>query len=508
MDIDANISELDENFSKTIVGLKKSVDYWKRYNLSLPGRINVIKSLLFSQILYLGSFLMPNPDKIRAMQRILDDFAIGSMNFARDRITQPISMGGLGLFDIEKFLISQQAKWVFKAHQSSRDNWRYMLRCIFNGNVLSASPDLIKKESNPVLYGISESYSKFRISLDSSNCNFVNSFIIGNPIFFRGPGDKSKLNLSYLLLQEAGDCVITRMKARDFFNVNGIKTRLELLIEYGLDIPLEGFIRLVRCLNHYVTRLKPNTRNDGSALCVSKDFVPLKNPGKKIRLTLVKKRRKAFKLEDQSVVKKYLEITGAGFPGETSYEKLIALWNCSGLPNRVRTFLFRFFNNTLGINTRLSHFVPGQNRGCTFCQLNNAGAIPDETFLHLFLNCPVVKSWHDRFLSLYLPVNYLRNDGERVNLFFIGRVHEPNIDNYFVMLCIFIFQYVIWDARLKKKTPSFYSLNLNFKELALALLRTNSLVRKARAKTNFTLFRNLIEDGREDEERVPGHGPE
>jgi hypothetical protein len=47
MDIDANISELDENFAKTIVGLKKSVDYWKRYNLSLPGRINVIKSLLF-----------------------------------------------------------------------------------------------------------------------------------------------------------------------------------------------------------------------------------------------------------------------------------------------------------------------------------------------------------------------------------------------------------------------------------------------------------------------------
>ncbi len=149
MDIDANISELDVNFAKTIVGLKKSVDYWKRYNLSLPGRINVIKSLLFSQILYLGSFLMPNPDKIRSMQKILDDFALGSMNFARDRITQPISMGGLGLFDIEKFLISQQAKWVFKAHHSSRDNWRYMLRCIFNGNVLSASPDLIKKESNP-----------------------------------------------------------------------------------------------------------------------------------------------------------------------------------------------------------------------------------------------------------------------------------------------------------------------------------------------------------------------
>jgi hypothetical protein len=169
---------------------------------------------------------MPNPEKIRSMQKILDDFALGNMNFARDFITLPISMGGLGLFDIEKFLISQQAKWIFKAHYSSRDNWRYMLRCIFNGNVLSACPDLIKKESNPVLYGISNSYSQFRISLDSLNCNFLNAFIIGNPIFFRGPGDKAKLNLSYLHLPEAGDCAITRMTAREFFNVNGVKTRL------------------------------------------------------------------------------------------------------------------------------------------------------------------------------------------------------------------------------------------------------------------------------------------
>jgi len=128
MAIDANISELDGNFEKTVVNLKKSVDYWKRYNLTLPGRINVIKSLLFSQILYLGSFLMPSTEKLKSMQKILDEFAVGNMNLARDRVTLPVNMGGLGLFCIEKFLISQQAKWVFKANNSSRDNWRYMLR--------------------------------------------------------------------------------------------------------------------------------------------------------------------------------------------------------------------------------------------------------------------------------------------------------------------------------------------------------------------------------------------
>jgi hypothetical protein len=38
---------------------------------------------------------MPSQEKIRAMQKILDDFAIGSMNYAKARITMPVEMGGL-----------------------------------------------------------------------------------------------------------------------------------------------------------------------------------------------------------------------------------------------------------------------------------------------------------------------------------------------------------------------------------------------------------------------------
>ncbi len=203
-----------------------------------------------------------------------------------------------------------------------------------------------------------------------------------------------------------------------------------------------------------------------------------------------------------------MEVTGGAFPGENSFEKLLTLWNCTGISNRIRTFLFRFFNNTLWINTRLSHFVPGHPRGCTFCRLNNVIAIPDETFKHIFMDCPTVRAWQNQFLDLYFPVNYIQDEQERTNLFFLGRVHEPYTDNYFIMLCIFIFQYTIWEARLKKRTPSFNSLKLLFKELCHALLRTNSLARKSREKINFALFRNLLEDGRQDVGPVPGHGPE
>jgi hypothetical protein len=202
MDIDSDLNNLDENFSRTVTNLKKCIDYWKRYNLTMVGRINIIKSLLFPQILYLGSFLMPSQGKLKTLQKILDDFALDGTRIAKDRITMPVEMGGLGLFDVEKFLVSQQAGWVFKALKSSRDNWRYKLRALCNGNVLCAGPGIIKETANPILYGISCSFQKVRLSHDSLNINFVNAFILNNPIFFRGPGNKQPLTLSFLELPE------------------------------------------------------------------------------------------------------------------------------------------------------------------------------------------------------------------------------------------------------------------------------------------------------------------
>jgi hypothetical protein len=121
MDIDRDLANLDDNFEKTLLNLKKCVQYWSRYNLTLTGRINVIKSLLFSQILYLGNFIMPSTERLKKIQTVLDEFAVGSMNFAKNRIYLAKEEGGLGLFNVENFLIGQQAVWVLRASLSTRD---------------------------------------------------------------------------------------------------------------------------------------------------------------------------------------------------------------------------------------------------------------------------------------------------------------------------------------------------------------------------------------------------
>jgi hypothetical protein len=113
MEIDQNLTKLDDNFVAVHDKIVNSVAYWKRYNLSLPGRINVIKSLMVSLINYLGCFLMPKPVTLNKIQKVLDDYAIGKLKVARNRICLPPDSGGLGLFRLDEFLASQQCTMLY-----------------------------------------------------------------------------------------------------------------------------------------------------------------------------------------------------------------------------------------------------------------------------------------------------------------------------------------------------------------------------------------------------------
>jgi hypothetical protein len=186
-----------------------------------------------------------------------------------------------------------------------------------------------------------------------------------------------------------------------------------------------------------------------------------------------------------------MEISGADFPGEKHYGTLAGLWNSQGINNRLKVIIFKFFNNILGINTRLSHFVPNQGRGCTFCPINGTVPVPDETFFHVFMDCGTVRTWHNKFLGDYLPGGYLRDDQERKNFFFLGRVHEPDIDCFFIMMTVLVFQFVVWEQKLRKKCPSYRSIKIEFQEHMGRFLTGNSRARKDVLKSNFILCRKF-----------------
>jgi hypothetical protein len=488
MTIDSELQSLDANFDKTLDGLKKSVEFWGRYYLTLPGRINIIKCLLLSQVTYLGSILMPSSAKLTAMQSILDNYALGKINFSKKKIPDPVEQCGLGLFNIENFLTAQQATWVLKSRISVRDNWRAKLRSLCNGNVLCLGPELISEDANPLLHGIAVSFEKVRMSHDNLHCNFTKALVINNKLFFRGPGDKRILDFTYLELDENRHNPITGLEAKDFFNVNGLKTRVELNVMYGVNLSINGYSRLATCLNHYVRRLRPRISNNGSARTLAEEFIALKKPGKKLRQCITKKRKTVFDISKAKPVTKFLELTNLVFTDTGNISKCISAWNNNGISSRIKTFVFKFYNNILGLNTRLSHFVAGQQRGCNFCN-GTTVPVPDETFIHLFLECPTTFDWHCSFLKKYLPDFMFLNVQERSELFFLGRLPNRAYDNKFLIMAVLIFQFCIWEEKLRKKIPSFTTLDNTYSELVYSLANTNRKMFQSAELLNLPLCR-------------------
>jgi hypothetical protein len=94
----------------------------------------------------------------------------------------------------------------------------------------------------------------------------------------------------------------------------------------------------------------------------------------------------------------------------------------------------------------------------------------DETFSHLFLNCPTVTDWHDEFLAnLILPRQPLL-DTDRKKFFFLG-IHNRDY-NTFLACAVYHFQFSIWKEKLSKRVPSFITLKTRFLERFTESLKT------------------------------------
>jgi hypothetical protein len=225
---------------------------------------------------------------------------------------------------------------------------------------------------------------------------------------------------------------------------------LELQFDYGINLTVAAYAKLASCLNNYVRKLRPNNRNNGSSRTMDMEFLSLKNPGKKIRSWFTKKKNLAFDVTKSKFFVTFHTLTMTVLPNKTILGNRISMWTRTGLNNRVRTFIFKFYNNLLGLNTRLSHFVINQSRNCAFCT-GTPDPVPDETFLHLFFYCPATRQWHDSFLSKYVILPADINRVQRLQLIFFCILPNTTRDNLFLAFSIILFQFCIWEEKLRKK---------------------------------------------------------
>ena len=115
----------NKNWNEKLASLKRVIAYWQKMNLSIFARVKVIKTYLLSKIIFTSS-LIPIPEQF------LKDFKNMCYEFLwkgkRDKIKRSTVIaqmqdGGLGMIDIDSFILALRATWVTKL-LTQTGNWR------------------------------------------------------------------------------------------------------------------------------------------------------------------------------------------------------------------------------------------------------------------------------------------------------------------------------------------------------------------------------------------------
>ncbi len=216
---------------------------------------------------------------------------------------------------------------------------------------------------------------------------------------------------------------------------------------------------------------------NGESSTIFETFCSIKKSARKCRIFLSASRIQ--ELDKLTTTGTFCKLVGLEYTGNKNYEVNISWWNFSFLPNWIRTFAFKFYNNILGLNTRTAHFIINPSRNCTFCSLRDGSAV-DESFLHLFFLCPTTRSWQNEFMRQKLK-GIAANENDTV-----PGSQEPNLA---LLTAVLIFQYCCWEEKLRKRLPSFRTIYNLFDYLFSKCLKLSPELRDFGSKLPFLLFR-------------------
>ena len=353
---------------------------------SLPGRLAIMKTYLISQLNYIGSFLPAPDDSLTTIQNCINTFVKKNIRISEDRLYLPANLGGLGIFDIKKFLKAQHCSWILRAFKLTIDNWRYDLALASpDCNILQIKSRDLNANSNPILKYLAESYEEFYSCFSRLNGNYKEAYIFDNAAFVRGPRDTRKLDPDFFGLDFYTRYRIHVRKLT--FNNCFVGQRLKTINEFqedGLHLSPAIWFRLQAALIYAKNTLRKFDNSGNITETVLQFITKIKKGSKSFRRILTCEIESMYNLLTQRTVNYFSELTHAAVPDLVSLEACLGLWNHSFLTNDLRNFLFLLCNNSLPLNNRLNAFDPEVQPSCNFCRIIDRETAPRDGFYHFF----------------------------------------------------------------------------------------------------------------------------
>ena len=236
------------------------------------------------------------------------------------------------------------------------------------------------------LKGISQSFSDFLQEYNFIEGNLKESFLINNPMITRGERDTRLITFGFF--QENVPRIpvnaLLAVRIKDIANDNLFLKRKD---DIELPLSLITYVRLQAAFHMLRLKMRSKVPLYQTGCSLNTFMKSFKKGSQSIRQIFSVVRNIKIKTTDLNTVKTFFQLINLEPPAESNIKVILSIWDSTFMTNKEREFFFCFYNNTLGLNNRLAHFVQNINPGCAFCLANNDGNIQPESFSHLFFDC-------------------------------------------------------------------------------------------------------------------------
>ena len=179
-----------QNYNSKLEKATTMVKTWSKRNLTLIGKCQIIKSILFAQFTYLiVPLLRPKNNIIKSIEKIVYNFLWGgkSDKVRREVIARSRDHGGLDLFRIEDFITGLKVALISKL---ASDTFSHLWKDIIsnqlkypNQPIISIENSLLKRQSTSgFAHDLLSCYSDWKIRSAAAGNGTVNHCVWGNRV--------------------------------------------------------------------------------------------------------------------------------------------------------------------------------------------------------------------------------------------------------------------------------------------------------------------------------------
>lgn len=434
----------ERNWMAKVKKIQASLQVWKTRNLSLIGKVLLLKTLGLSQIAYLASVVVCPDNIIKDIERLFYNFIWnGKDRIKRMTLIADYECGGIKMPDIRSYIEALQAVWVPKIMKSKNETWAMLVKHVMERELGCGFEDIIRTSVTstkdcPILMALPEyiryiilSFNKCKASVGWQRKKYLNSVMSSLVWGNENIKDKNK-TLWYKEWIKAGFRYV-----KDFYDENGNFIKPENVYQRLSDKRnwICEYLILKKIINSTCKGM--DTKGANYINIKPLDYLFHRNKAYKI-CNLISRTVYWFLISDKCVANYMEKVWKNRFQCDPMSR---ALWNniynrkCFQMVERkIGMFNYKLLTNALPSPIRLSKWISNIAHNCEKCQ------IPDN-IEHFLFDCSEIKTlWKHVGESANIMISYKHIIMGHAYFSERQTVYE-NIDNMISYVAYFVYSF-------------------------------------------------------------------